>query len=109
MEFKYKNRTYWYNHNMMWVHESRRHNIGKSFSTKRNRIVASIGCADNGGFYFEFKDEPGKEYQCRNTWAFIERTPVNRILFPVYLALTGVIKWLQRKASKLILHLDTLS
>jgi hypothetical protein len=67
---------YWYDFDMMW--DRSLPFLKSSRPTSQGRVVHKLNLEHpKSGFTFEFVDEPGKEYHCNYTWAFVRCSPGN--------------------------------
>lgn len=70
---------YWYDFHMVW--DRSLSFMDSRQDTARGRVVHKLSIEHpQSGFTFEFADEPGKEYHCNYTWAFVRCSPRNWVL-----------------------------
>lgn len=76
--------------------------------TAEDRVVHKVVKPDRGKFRFEFVDEPGVEYTCSYSWAFVPDTPEHRELYRQRTEIRKQIDELERQAKVLTNQLDVL-
>ncbi len=95
---------WWYNLDMVW--DDSKSFFERQQSTKKYRLVHKL--RRDSGYTFQFVDEPGTWYHCNYTWAFIERTPLNRVIYPIFRFFSWIVRWLDDKRRDMYQHFDTL-